>query len=58
VYWNYARKSTDGFSISGVLLDLTGGVLSIAQNFIQLEDGGNHYCFDEVMNEQIERKIS
>jgi len=45
VYWNYARKSTDGFSISGVLLDLTGGVLSIAQNLIQLKDGGKLSVF-------------
>ncbi len=49
MYWNYSRKSTDGFSISGVLLDLTGGVLSIAQNLIQLKDGGNDNCFYDIL---------
>ena len=28
---NYQRKSTEGWSISQILLDVTGGVLSIAQ---------------------------
>ena len=28
---NYQRKSTDGWSIAQILLDLTGGILSIAQ---------------------------
>ena len=31
VYLNYANRSTVGWSISNVLLDFTGGVLSIAQ---------------------------
>jgi cystinosin len=34
VYLNYARKSTVGWSLANVLLDLTGGVLSMAQIFL------------------------
>jgi len=33
-YSNYRRKSTAGWSIGNVLLDLTGGTLSIAQMFL------------------------
>ena len=33
-YMNYIRKSTYGWSIGNVLLDFTGGVLSVAQMFI------------------------
>ena len=32
---NFRRKSTMGWSIGNVLLDFTGGILSIAQMFIQ-----------------------
>jgi cystinosin len=38
VYLNYSRKSTVGWSIENVLLDFTGGMLSILQIFI---DGAN-----------------
>ncbi|CAG9329434.1 unnamed protein product [Blepharisma stoltei] len=38
VYMNYSRKSTIGWSIMNVLLDFTGGSLSILQIFI---DGAN-----------------
>lgn len=31
VYVNYKRKSTEGWSINQILLDFTGGVLSLAQ---------------------------
>jgi hypothetical protein len=31
VYMNYKRKSTEGWSIGNVLLDFTGGLLSIIQ---------------------------
>ncbi|XP_078054181.1 cystinosin [Mustelus asterias] len=34
-YMNYRRKSTVGWSIGNVLLDFTGGSLSIAQMFLQ-----------------------
>ena len=34
VYSNYERRSTRGFAIEQVLCDLAGGVLSIAQLFI------------------------
>jgi cystinosin len=30
VYWNYQRKSTKGWSILGILLDLVGGGCSFA----------------------------
>jgi hypothetical protein len=30
-YWNYKRKSTKGWSIANILLDLTGGTFSFAQ---------------------------
>ena len=33
-YMNFKRKSTDGWSIGNVLLDFTGGLLSIFQMFI------------------------
>lgn len=33
-YYNYRRKSTSGWSIGNILLDFTGGGLSIAQMFI------------------------
>ena len=31
LYWNYQRKSTKGWSIANIILDLTGGLLSFAQ---------------------------
>lgn len=33
-YYNYRRKSTSGWSIGNILLDFTGGMLSVAQMFI------------------------
>ncbi len=33
-YLNYKRKSTIGWSIHNILLDITGGVLSLSQNMI------------------------
>lgn len=34
VYLNYTRKSTTGWSITNVFMDVTGGVLSISQLFL------------------------
>lgn len=34
-YMNYKRKSTDGWSIGNILLDFTGGSLSILQMFLK-----------------------
>ncbi|XP_022614975.1 cystinosin [Seriola dumerili] len=34
-YMNYRRKSTEGWSIGNVLLDFTGGILSILQMILQ-----------------------
>jgi cystinosin len=34
VYVNYKRKSTEGWSINQILLDFTGGILSLAQLLI------------------------
>jgi len=39
VYWNWIRKSTEGFSILSFILDFSGGVLSITQEMIDLGDG-------------------
>lgn len=30
-YWNYKRKSTEGWSIFNIILDLTGGLFSFGQ---------------------------
>jgi cystinosin len=30
-YWNYQRKSTKGWSIANIILDLTGGTFSFLQ---------------------------
>ncbi|XP_071759601.1 cystinosin [Centroberyx gerrardi] len=35
VYMNYRRQSTEGWSIGNVLLDFTGGILSILQMLLQ-----------------------
>ena len=34
VHYNYTRKSTVGWSLGNVLLDMTGGLLSILQMFV------------------------
>jgi cystinosin len=34
VYLNYKRKSTVGWAVGMVLLDITGGTLSIAQQIL------------------------
>ena len=39
-YMNYARQSTVGFSIGGVLLDMTGGLLSILQMLLLAFNNG------------------
>jgi hypothetical protein len=33
-WMNYKRKSTEGWSIGNILLDFTGGVLSVLQMFL------------------------
>lgn len=37
---NYKRQSTVGYSIGGVLLDITGGLLSILQMFLLAYNNG------------------
>ena len=37
---NYKRQSTYGWSIGGVLLDITGGTLSILQMFLLAYNNG------------------
>lgn len=37
---NFRRKSTDGFSIGNILLDLCGGVANYAQMTVQSIDQG------------------
>ena len=41
VYWNYKRKSTKGWSIFNILLDLVGGTFSLASGSISLQNGLN-----------------
>jgi cystinosin len=42
-YLNYRRKSTSGWSIENILLDFTGGVLSMAQMMF------NAYNYSELL---------
>ncbi|XP_031562974.1 cystinosin homolog [Actinia tenebrosa] len=49
VWLNYHRKSTEGFHIGGVLLDFSGGVLSLLQM--------NIYCIIEHSNKQFTGNI-
>ena len=39
-YYNYKRKSTVGWSIYAILLDLTGGVLSLLQGVLDWINSG------------------
>ena len=39
-YMNYSRQSTVGYSIGGVLLDITGGLLSTLQMFLLAYNNG------------------
>ena len=41
-YMNYMKQSTEGWSIGNVLLDFTGGTLSILQMIIQSYNNGNY----------------
>lgn len=44
---NYRRKSTEGWSIGNVLLDLSGGVLSLAQLLVDASEKNDFsYAFD------------
>mmetsp|Transcript_18123 Transcript_18123/g.21719 ORF Transcript_18123/g.21719 Transcript_18123/m.21719 type:complete len:288 (-) Transcript_18123:45-908(-) len=44
-YYNYKRKSTEGWSLSNVMMDLGGGLLIFVQMFIQSMDKGNFNNF-------------
>ena len=51
---NYRRKSTVGWSIGNVILDLTGGVLSITQMFLLAYNNGDIHCSGQrVFNTQL-----
>ena len=50
VYLNYKRKRTDGWSLENVLLDLTGGLLSFVQIFIDWADSGTTSQFSGGLN--------
>ena len=41
VYWNWKRKSTKGWSIFNIILDLIGGGFSLASGGISVENGLN-----------------
>lgn len=40
-YWNYKRKSTKGWSIFNILLDLVGAAFSIASGSLSVSNGLN-----------------
>jgi len=44
-YFNYERKSTVGWSIGNILLDITGGILSFFQLFVDATESGNWKVF-------------
>jgi cystinosin len=46
VYLNWKRKSTEGFSLPGVLLDISGGVLSFLQMFLMSFHSGKWDQFE------------
>lgn len=41
VYWNWKRKSTKGWSIFNIILDLVGGIFSFASGTLSIADGLN-----------------
>jgi cystinosin len=45
VFFNYQRQSTEGWSIHNILLDLTGGVLSLLQGVLDWLNSGNYRLF-------------
>lgn len=47
-YSNYKRQSTIGWSIGNVLLDITGGLLSFAQQFIDAFNSGLFVTSNEI----------
>ena len=49
-YLNYTRKSTEGWSIANVLLDFTGGALSVLQMIINGYNYGKLYFQRIIMN--------
>ena len=48
-YMNYRRQSTDGWSIGNVLLDFTGGTLSILQMILQSYNNGILYLITNTL---------
>lgn len=40
-YWNYKRKSTKGWSIFNIILDLVGAAFSIASGSLSVSNGLN-----------------
>ncbi len=50
VYLNWYRKTTTGWSLENVLLDLVGGVLSFIQIFIDWADSGATSQFSGGLN--------
>lgn len=41
VYWNWKRKSTEGWSIFNIIFDLIGGIFSLASGSVLVSDGLN-----------------
>ena len=52
-YFNYRRKSTEGWSIHNILLDFTGGSFSFAQNIIDTIRGQTIIIDDPTQNHSL-----
>lgn len=50
VYLNYKRKSTDGWSIENIMLDLTGGTFSLLQQIIDTVARGQQFFGEDSFN--------
>ncbi len=50
VYLNYVRKSTDGWSIENIILDLTGGTFSLLQQVIDTVARGQPFFGEDSFN--------
>lgn len=52
---NYRRKSTSGWSIGNILLDFTGGMLSMLQMILNAYNYGKHFFEIFIMNELVSK---
>ena len=52
-YYNYKRKSTDGWSIGNIFLDFTGGILSMLQMILNAYNYGTGFFYFSPLNNRI-----